>query len=308
MRRIVRDAESVYQGAPLPSLSRHPIHGAPERKPSGIPAATVATRSWCRGQYRLSFSGHRAGLRRYGKVRSVPWYTLWLVVSTVIALLFGGSALAAEEKEAKELQEVREVVKKLQARYEQTRDLQADFKQTTRIEGFATPMTSSGRVYIKKPGLLRWDYLDPNVEEIYVNQNEVKMYVPEHKQVLVGKLTQLAASQAPLQLLQGAARLEEEFDVEPTRAGERGEGGLPLVTLLPKPTNSDATRSPLRIVLQVQPKTYFIKSVAIHEVSGNISQFEFTNLKPNTGLKKSLFEFKVPPGVEVVTAPTLSPP
>ena len=37
------------------------------------------------------------------------------------------------------------------------------------------------------------------------------MYV-EHKQVLVGKLTQMAASQAPLQLLQGVAKIDEEFD------------------------------------------------------------------------------------------------
>ena len=47
------------------------------------------------------------------------------------------------------------------------------------------------------------DYIEPATEEIYVNKDDVKMYVPEHKQVLVGKLTYMAASQAPLQLLQG---------------------------------------------------------------------------------------------------------
>jgi outer membrane lipoprotein carrier protein len=200
------------------------------------------------------------------------------------------------------------VVKKLQGRYEQTKDLQADFQQTTRIEGFATPLTSSGRMLIKKPGLLRWDYREPTVEEIYVTRNDVMMYVPEHKQVLVGKLTQMAASQAPLQLLQGVAKIEEEFEIESTRGGERGEGGLPLITLTPKSTEPDASRSVSKLVVEVQPKTYFIKAVAIHEVSGNISTFIFSSLKPNTGLKSDLFEFKVPAGVEVVKAPTLSPP
>jgi outer membrane lipoprotein carrier protein len=205
-------------------------------------------------------------------------------------------------------EDVRDVVKKLQARYEQTRDLSADFKQTTKIEGFATPILSSGRMYIKKPGRLRWDYADPNVEEIYVNQNDVKMYVPEHKQVLIGKLTQMAASQAPLQLLQGAAKLEEQYTLDLGRAGDRGEGGLPLLSLLPKPDGNEAVRTVVRIVLEVQPKTYFIKRVSIHEVSGNVSTFEFANLKPNSGLKPDLFEFVVPPGVEVVKAPSLSPP
>jgi outer membrane lipoprotein carrier protein len=224
-------------------------------------------------------------------------------------LLCPGVFAADEGKDgSKEQREVLEVVKKLQARYEQTKDLQADFQQTTRIEGFATPLTSSGRMLIKKPGLLRWDYRDPTVEEIYVNRNEVMMYVPEHKQVLVGKLTSMAASQAPLQLLQGVAKIDEEFEVEPTRGGERGEGGLPLITLTPKSTEPDASRSVSKLVLEVQPKTYFIKTVAIHEISGNISTFVFSSLKPNTGLKSGVFEFTVPAGVEVVKAPTLSPP
>jgi outer membrane lipoprotein carrier protein len=229
---------------------------------------------------------------------------------TVCSLLILAPAYAADEdRDDKALREVQEVVKKVQARYEKTRDLQADFKQSTKIEGFATPISSSGRVYIKKPGRLRWDYLDPNVEEIYVKKDEVLMYIPEHQQVLVGKLTQMAASQAPLQLLQGVAKLDEEFEVEPTPDGTRGAGGVPLVTLLPKQTaESERVGTLNRIVLELQPKTYFIKTVSIHEISGNVSTFEFTNLKPNQGLKNDLFQFTVPAGVEVVKAPTLRAP
>lgn len=216
--------------------------------------------------------------------------------------------MAATGMAAGDVKDVKEVVKKLQARYEQTHDLQAEFTQFTRIQGFATPITSHGRMYIKKPGRLRWDYQDPNVEEIYVNQNDVMMYVPEHKQVLVGKLTQMAASQAPLQLLQGAANLEEQFDLDLAAAAERGEGGIPLVTLLPKQTGEQSVSTVARIVVEVQPKTYFIKRVSIHEISGNVSTFHFTGLKPNSGLKNTLFHFDVPAGVAVVKAPSLSPP
>jgi outer membrane lipoprotein carrier protein len=219
----------------------------------------------------------------------------------------GGTGGKESSKESKEAKEIKDVVKRLQARYEQTKDLQADFNQHTTIEGFATPITSSGRVYIKKPGRLRWDYLDPNVEEIYVNGNDVMMYVPEHKQVLVGKLTQMAASQAPLQLLQGMARLEEQFEIDPTPSG-RGEGRLPMITLIPRATEPESVRTVNKIILELQPKTHYIKTVSIHEVSGNISTFQFSNLKANSGLKTALFDFEVPAGVEVVKAPALSPP
>lgn len=244
-----------------------------------------------------------------GQTRNMKAVTCFLLI---LIWAFALSAVAEEPQTSKEVdeksaKEITDLVKKVQARYEKTRDLLADFTQSTRIEGFATPITSSGRVYIKKPGRLRWDYLDPNVEEIYVNRNDVMMYVPEHKQVLVGKLTQMAASQAPLQLLQGAARLDEQFEVEPVPGG-RGNGGLPLITLVPRSTEPESVRTVTKIVLELQPKTHFIKGVAIHEVSGNVSSFEFSNLKPNSGLNNSLFDFQVPAGVEVVKAPVLSPP
>ncbi|ALA56927.1 LolA family protein [Nitrospira moscoviensis] len=203
-------------------------------------------------------------------------------------------------------QDVHAVVKQIQARYEKTKDLQADFTQKTRIEGFERPVTSSGKVYIKKPGRLRWDYLDPANEEIYVNHDDVKVYVPEHKQVLVGKLTQMAASKAPLELLQGAAKLEESFEVEPTPGKERGVGGIRRITLIPKAKEQESTRSLQRIVVEVFPKTYFIRTVTLHEINGNVATFEFSDLKPNVGLGNELFDFKAPPDVEIVKAPVLS--
>lgn len=236
------------------------------------------------------------------------WTTVAAPALVCGALLIGNGGAADEHQDGRARKEIREVVKKIQARYEQTKDLQAEFRQVTKIEGFATPLTSSGTLMIKKPGRLRWDYREPDVQEIYVNGNELMMYVPQHKQVLVGKLTQMAASQAPLQLLQGAARLDQHFEAQATPGGERGEGGIPLVTLIPKDPGPESVRTVTRIVVEAQSKTYFIKTVSIHEVSGNIATFEFMNLQPNTGLKGVLFDFAVPAGVEVVRAPALGPP
>lgn len=226
----------------------------------------------------------------------------WCVV--VAAPVWAGDASTDE----KALHEAREVVKQLQVRYEKTKDLQADFSQKTRIEGFERPVMSSGKVYIKKPGRLRWDYLDPASEQIYVNHDDVKMYVPEHKQVLVGKLTQMAASKAPLELLQGAAKLNESFDVEPTTGTARGAGGIPLVTLTPKDKRNDAAQNLQKIVLEVFPKTYYIRTVSLYEISGNVAVFEFSNLKPNLGLGNEVFDFQTPPDTEVVRAPVLNGP
>ncbi len=242
-------------------------------------------------------------------MRKLNWPYLLASVLVCSWSLFPLLTLAAGgESDEKALQEVQEVVKQLQARYEKTKDLQADFTQKTTIEGFERSITSSGKVYIKKPGRLRWNYLDPSVEDIYVNRNDVKVYVPEHKQVLVGKLTQMAASKAPLELLQGAAKLDESFNVVPTPGKGRGVGGVRLLTLLPKSQEGEAGRSLQRVVLELFPKTYFIRTISLYEVSGNVASFEFSSLQSNIGLSDALFELKLPADVEVVKAPVLGAP
>ena len=240
------------------------------------------------------------------RVRTAAWSFLCIILCG--ALMVPMAFSAGDESDENALTEVREVVKQLQARYEKTKDLQADFTQKTLIEGFERPIMSSGKVYIKKPGRLRWNYLDPSVEDIYVNRDDVKVYVPEHKQVLVGKLTQMAASKAPLELLLGAAKLDESFNIEPTPGKGRGVGGIRLLTLLPKSQEGEVRRSLQRIVLEVFPKTYFIRTISLYELSGNVASFEFSSLQPNTGLGDALFNLKLPDGVEVVKAPVFNGP
>ena len=234
---------------------------------------------------------------------------LWvLAIGAMLAVSASYPVLGEDGGDEQARKEVREVMKHLQARYEKTKDLQADFTQKTTIEGFERPMTSSGKVYIKKPGRLRWNYLEPSAEDIYVQGDDVKVYVPEHKQVLIGKLTHMAASRAPLELLQGAAKLDASFDAEPTPGKSRGVGGIRLVTLVPKSHDAEAHGTVQRIVVEVFPKTYFIRSLSLYEVSGNVSNFEFSSLQSNIGLDDDLFAPKFPPDVEVVKAPVLTQP
>ena len=231
-----------------------------------------------------------------------------IALGVVLAVGVSLPAVGEDSGEEQARKEVREVMKRLQARYEKTKDLQADFTQKTTIEGFERPMTSSGKVYIKKPGRLRWNYLEPSTEDIYVDREDVKVYVPEHKQVLVGKLTHMAASRAPLELLQGAAKLDASFDAEPPSGKGRGVGGIRLVTLIPKTREGDVHGTVQKIVVEVFPKTYFIRSLSLHEMSGNVSNFEFSSLQSNIGLDDDLFVPKFPPDVEVVKAPVLTQP
>ena len=220
------------------------------------------------------------------------------LLAMTLVIAWTGPTLAAGEDF------IKEVVNKIESRYRKTQDVTADFMQTTTVKGFSTAMKSSGRVYIKRPGKLRWDYLEPGLEQIFVDNDRVQFYVPEHKQVLTGQLSKMADSQAPLQLLQGIGRLDKHYLVAAAPDGKKGKGGFPLLVLTPLEGGPDRAK----VVVEVEPESYFLHRVELHDVNGSVSNFIFSKIHANTGLKDELFVFQPPSDVEVVPAPTLAGP
>jgi len=217
----------------------------------------------------------------------------WIVIGCVLVVI---PVLV----QAKASDELGALINRVDAQYAQIKDFQADFVQETRIQGFDTPIRSSGRVYLKKPGRLRWDYLEPSVEHIYVHEDQVAMYVPAHNQVLKGSLTMMVSTKAPLRLLQGVGKLAEHFTPQPTGDGEKGEGGLPLVTLIPKRVAGAPPSSLVKIVADIQPRTHMIQALALHEKNGNVSVFRFSGFKVNKGLEDAVLILNPPEGVVIV--------
>jgi outer membrane lipoprotein carrier protein len=198
---------------------------------------------------------------------------------------------------------VDDVVKRVDDRYAKTQDLQGEFTQETIIEGFETGFQSTGKFYLKKPGLLRWDYLEPSKEHIYVDGDAVMMYVPEHQQVVKGTLTQIAASKGPLALLLGVGKLSQQFTVVEPSEPSKDSRKLSDLTLIPKPVG-DSAPTIKTIELQLFPESYLIQTITIFETSGNISRVHFDHVQVNQGLSTDLLKFTVPPDVVVVDFPT----
>lgn len=196
------------------------------------------------------------------------------------------------------------LVDKVEARYAQTKDLQADFTQETRFEGFETGFYSSGKLYLKKPGLLRWDYLEPSKEQIYVDGDRVMMYVPDHQQVVKGTLTQLAASKGPLALLQDVGTLSQQFTIVDSPPEDGGNGTAPVLTLVPKPTG-EGPPTIKKIELRLIPDSFLIQEITLYETSGNVSRVAFDHIQVNQGVSAEMLQFAVPSDVVVVEMPTV---
>jgi outer membrane lipoprotein carrier protein len=197
-----------------------------------------------------------------------------------------------------------ELVARVQSRYDQTAHLQAHFKQETRVQGFDQMQTGSGRVWILKPGMMRWDYTMPEHQSIIANGDTLWIYMPEERQVIREQVDQAHGMRTPALFLAGEARLTELFTVVEASTQGSSEGGLLQLKLTPKMGALPYTQ----VQLGIDPISYLVQQVRLIDAMGNMTTMWFSDLDTQGAVTPSLFQFQVPPGVDVVAPPAFPVP
>ena len=164
-------------------------------------------------------------------------------------------------------------------------------------------MTARGKMYIKKPGRMRWDYLEPNRNQVLVNDGKLWLHTPEQQQVIVSPFSSVSDSQLPLHFLTGVGRLDREFTVAWEDPAHPAPDGSPVIALTPREPGSGLSR----LEITVDPAGHYITRMALLETNGNRSVLDFSNVKINTGLKDRFFAWTPPKGTVVIEAPVLNP-
>jgi outer membrane lipoprotein carrier protein len=234
------------------------------------------------------------GARASAAVAMLPVISLL----AVLLLMYNPANAAAPQKD-----DLASVVTQIEAAYRNTTSLQTDFVQTTHYEGFDTPYISKGRLSIRRPSKMRWDYKEPSHHQIYVNGDTVIYFVPEHRQAIRSTLDREVHTPVPLMLLAGAASLSEQFSIAWENTAGKSDGAY-LLRLTGK--GAGAPLAPMTI--EAAADTFLIRRVILHDPSGAQTTFDFSHLALNVGLDDTLFVFTPPEGIEVVDAPPLLPP
>jgi outer membrane lipoprotein carrier protein len=205
--------------------------------------------------------------------------------------LIFGAALAVNA--AAQSSELDQLVGALQAKYARLGSLAADFTQIYNAPGERT-RRESGRLLLKKPGRMRWDYMSPE-EKLYVSDGKVIYeYVPAERLVTRARVKESNDLRAPFMFLLGRGNLRRDFkriefaSESPVRAGNR------VLRLIPK---RDAGFREL--LIEVEPQTLTIARLAFVNPAGARSDFLFSNVRENAPAGDAQFSFRPPAGVEV---------
>lgn len=216
--------------------------------------------------------------------------------AAAVWLAAAGTFLAgASEPKMADSPKVGEVVERLQARYEATKDFTADFTQTVEAATLGKPLQSAGQVLFKRPGRMRWEFVEPEKQTIVADGKLLWVYQPEHRQVLKAPFRAAFQSAAPISFLFGVGQLKDDFDATLVSSGPPDVLRLRLV---PKREHEIGV-----LVLDVGPQTYDIVAAEVTDPLGNVTRLSFSNLKRDVGLVDAQFTFDVPPGTDVVEPP-----
>ncbi len=188
-----------------------------------------------------------------------------------------------------------EVVRVLESHYNRLESLKAGFVQIYRSDEQAPPRQEAGTLYLKKPGRMRWEYAQPEVKLFLSDGKTIFFYVPQDRQVIRVPAKESADLRTPLRFLLGRMNLKREFRVELAQDAAPLDPGNPVLRLLPK-RNDERFRE---LLLEMDGRER-IRRLKILENDGAITEFRLFGEIPNPPLDNALFQFRIPPGVEMV--------
>lgn len=214
----------------------------------------------------------------------------WIPVGLLLACLPGLLAAGDPRIEAD--------VAALQRKYSGMRDLQMSFVQSYGWPG-RRPRTESGQVFLRRPGLMRWEYREPSGKLFLSDGETIHFYLPDRKQVQKSRVGRSRDRRLPFMFLLGRGDLKRDFSriewarEKPFFAGNRVLAATP-----------GKVAGPLaKVLMEYDPGRMQLQRVALIERGGARNNFIFTNIRENAGLGKELFEFQAPAGVEGVGLP-----
>jgi outer membrane lipoprotein carrier protein len=193
-----------------------------------------------------------------------------------------------------------ELAAALQKRIDAVKDFSTDF--THRYQGgvLNKQITERGRLMVKKPGRMRWDYTSPEQKEFVSDGVKVYSYIPQDKQVTVASVPREDRASTPALFLAGKGSLTRDFTASLVDAPAGMPAGTRGLKLIPKVRQTDYDW----LMLVVDPGSLAIRGLQTVDAQGGTSTFTFTNLKENVGIADKEFAFKIPRGVDVVSAPS----
>jgi outer membrane lipoprotein carrier protein len=205
--------------------------------------------------------------------------TLW--VAPLFSQSAGGQAVTLDQ-----------ILNGIERRYD-GKGFSAAFFQESILKAMQITDTAEGRLTVKRPGKMRWEYTIPEAQSIITDGHSMWIYRPTDNQVMVGKAPEYFGGGKGAGFLSDIRLLRKSFTIQMQAAENKDYYRLKLVPVKPTPELAD-------IVISAAKATFQIDQVVTHNAYGDetrivLSDYQF-DIDPGDGL----FNFVIPSGADVV--------
>jgi len=211
-----------------------------------------------------------------------------IILFLFCAFIVSGTSPIASEK----MLSLSEIMDEVEKRYDIV-DFSSYFVQESTLKAMDITDVASGSIFVKRPGMMRWEYDKPDRQTIITDGKKLWIYKPDDNQVMIGRAPSFFGDGKGAGFLSDMKLIREKFKVFFEK--EKSDHDY-VIKLLPKEQTVGITK----IYLAISKITFKIKKIITLNEYDDETVIELINSKFNLNLDKSLFSFIVPEGTDVI--------
>ena len=218
----------------------------------------------------------------------------FVLISVLIPLGSGGPQDVKAASETNHLT-VDQILDRVESKYRHSK-FSADFLQKSTIKAMDIADMASGKVFIKYPGMMRWEYEKPDKQVIVTDADKLWIYRPDDNQVMTGKAPTFFRDGKGASFLSDIRLIRQKFDIS-LGDGEKKESEIFYhLKLVPIEKTMDITK----IRLLISKQTFNVLQIITQNSYGDETRIDLINSAFGGNLDDSLFSFSIPEGVDVL--------
>jgi len=213
-------------------------------------------------------------------------------LTIILCLLFTLAVTGTTPMAGEKTLSLSEIMDKVEKKYD-VPDFSAYFIQESTLKAMGITDVASGSIFVKRPGMMRWEYDKPDSQTIVTDGKKLWVYKPDDNQVMIGKAPSFFGDGKGAGFLSDMKLIRAKFKMYFEK--EKSDHDY-VIKLLPKEQTAGITK----IHLAISKTTFKIKKIITTNDYDDKTVIELVNSRFNLNLDKSLFHFIVPDGTDVI--------
>jgi len=169
----------------------------------------------------------------------------------------------------------------------------ACFFQESTLKAMGIKDSASGKITVKRPGKMRWEYEKPERQIIVTEGKNLWVYRPDDNQVMIGKFPSFFGDGKGASFLSDIKLIRQQFNIvlENTDSND-----YYILKLLPLKKTNDLSY----INLSISKKTFYLEEIVTYNAYGDETRIKLIDIKLLENPDDSIFIFNIPYGTDVL--------